>query len=503
MTTPRQHSALSEEAARELIARKLDATLFVEAGAGSGKTSSLVTRIVEIIRTGASDLDGVAAITFTEASSMDLKLRLRSALNDEMASWESDEVASRRIQDALDHLDEAMISTIHGFCHRLLAEHPIEAGLPPRVEVLDEVRQSLSWRDEWSSLLDRLGDAEAMRALFGAATAIGVTPAHLHLLAREANEAWDRCGETDVDASFVLATIGDLVEQGSRAVIAGLEQALALQGYCLDPADKLLARLGELESLLHTLSSTGAGGRQAGWDRRLAALASSRPSLRASRLGRKGEWTCDIALVRSCLKAAEDAQVQAMSAVTDVLLRALVEVFDVAARRSARSRREAGTLSFHDLIVLARDLLLQDPTILARVRRRIRYLLIDEFQDTDPLQLEIAAMIGADASQVQTAHLGEGAPPVSDGNGRLFFVGDPKQSIYHFRGADLAAYELARPLCRVRTDRPDVQFPVGSRNLRLHQRMLRSAPWRGFPSFAGREAAWRNRAASTTPRRRP
>ena len=444
MTVPRRHAALSEEAAREMIARNLDTTLFVEAGAGSGKTSSLIARIVEIIRTGACDLDGIAAITFTEASSMELKLRLRGALGAEMALMESDESASRRLQDALDHLDEAMITTIHGFCQRLLAEHPIEAGLPPRIEVLDEVRQGLFWRAEWSSLLDRLGDDEAMRGLFGAAATIGITPAHPHLLAREAAEAWDRCAETEVDAPSILLDIARLVEEGCGAVASGLEQALAMQGYCLDPSDRLLARLGELDGLSRVLSSPGAPGHQGGWDRRLAALASSRQSLKASRLGQKGAWACDIALVRSCLKAAEDAQAQAMSAVTDLVLRALLAIFDGAARRWARSRQEAGTLVFHDLIVLARDLLRQDPEVLARVRRRIRYLLIDEFQDTDPLQLEIAAMIGADGSYGQSAHLEEGSRPAREGHGRLFFVGDPKQSIYHFRGADLAAYELAR-----------------------------------------------------------
>jgi ATP-dependent exoDNAse (exonuclease V) beta subunit len=110
-----------------------------------------------------------------------------------------------------------------------------------------------------------------------------------------------------------------------------------------------------------------------------------------------------------------------------------VATFDVFAREAARDRRVNGKLNFHDLLVLARDLLRDHPEVLASVRHELKFLLVDEFQDTDPLQLEIVELIGSGS-----AHLKPGDP------GRLFFVGDPKQSIYRFRGADLASYEGAR-----------------------------------------------------------
>ncbi len=430
---------LADSAARHTIEYRLDSTLFVEAGAGSGKTTALVSRIVQLLRSGACGLEDLAAITFTEAAALELKVRVRSELTS-LANRGRDGAERRRVQDALDHLDEAAISTIHGFCQRLLAEHPIEAGLPPRIEILDEVRQSLAWREHWSAVLDRLGEDEGMRQLFGVASVVGVTPAHLQDLAKEVSEEWDRCATAGPDVPAVLAIVAAAVDRGTADVLASLEGALALEPHCTDPGDVLLLRLREARDLQVLLSGSdegedededfAAGGRAAGGgvagDPRLAVLAAQQPSLRIGNAGQKGAWACDVDEVRGHLSDAREARSRAVAEVADAVLPALVATFDVVALEAAAARRAAGTLVFHDLLVLARDLLAENPGVLARVRGKLRYLLIDEFQDTDPLQLEIAELIG-----------GKDA-------GRLFFVGDPKQSIYRFRGADLAAYEVAR-----------------------------------------------------------
>jgi ATP-dependent exoDNAse (exonuclease V) beta subunit len=438
---------LADSAARHTIEYRLDSTLFVEAGAGSGKTTALVSRIVQLLRSGACGLEDLAAITFTEAAALELKVRVRSELTS-LANRGRDGAERRRVQDALEHLDEAAISTIHGFCQRLLAEHPIEAGLPPRIEILDEVRQSLAWREHWSAVLDRLGEDEGMRQLFGVASVVGVTPAHLQDLAKEVSEEWDGCATAGPDVPAVLATVAGALDRGTADVLASLEAALALEPHCTDPGDALLVRLREASDLQVLLSGSdededegsdggrggrggrGGGGRGTGGgvagDPRLAVLAAPQPSLRIGNAGQKGAWTCDVDEVRGHLSDAREARSRAVAEVADAVLPALVVTFDVVAREAAAARRAAGSLAFHDLLVLARDLLAENPGVLARVRGKLRYLLIDEFQDTDPLQLEIAELIGGTDA------------------GRLFFVGDPKQSIYRFRGADLAAYEVAR-----------------------------------------------------------
>jgi ATP-dependent exoDNAse (exonuclease V) beta subunit len=427
---------LADAASRHTIEYRLDSTLFVEAGAGSGKTTALVSRIVQLLRSGACSLDSLAAITFTEAAALELRVRVRQSLTD-LAEHGRDTLERDRAKSALGHLDEAAISTIHGFCQRLLAEHPIEARLPPRIEILDEVRQSVAWRAHWFALLDGLGQHEDMRRLFGAAALVGVTPAHLELLAREAGEEWDRCGRTGADLPVVLAAVGAAIERGTATVVSSVGRALELESLCTDPEDRLLARLRAARDLRDQLTTAGSDGATPAAEDRLAVLAGNWLSIKGANTGNKGSWSCDIDDVRGLLEEADEARQGVVSEVCDVVLPALVATFDIAAREAAAARRAAGTLVFHDLLVLARDLLLEAPAALEDVRRKVRFLLVDEFQDTDPLQLEITELIGGGRPRRPGMHAEVEA-------GRLFFVGDPKQSIYRFRGADLVSYEAAR-----------------------------------------------------------
>ncbi len=130
-------AGLVDARAREVIAGELDLTLFVEAGAGSGKTEALVGRIVALLEAGRAPVTGVAAITFTEAAAAELRIRVREELEKSVGAAGGEKAAL--LAEALAHIDEAPISTIHGFCRRILSAHPVEAGLPPRFEVLDEV----------------------------------------------------------------------------------------------------------------------------------------------------------------------------------------------------------------------------------------------------------------------------------------------------------------------------------------------------------------------------
>ena len=151
MTTP-----LADAEARRRIREDLDATLFVEAAAGTGKTTALVERIVALLCAGRAELASLAAVTFTEKAAGEMKLRLRAEIEraraaltepDERARLErarSDERA--RLERALGQLEVARISTIHGFCGDLLRERPVEAGVDPLFEVAPE--------DESGRLLD-------------------------------------------------------------------------------------------------------------------------------------------------------------------------------------------------------------------------------------------------------------------------------------------------------------------------------------------------------------
>jgi len=130
---------LPDQRERDLIATALDRTLVVEAAAGTGKTTALVNRIVNVIRSGV-DVDQIVAVTFTEKAAGELKLKLRERIEQERRSAraQSDAATVAAFERALGHLEEAHVSTIHTFCGDLLRERPVEARIDPLFVVLSE-----------------------------------------------------------------------------------------------------------------------------------------------------------------------------------------------------------------------------------------------------------------------------------------------------------------------------------------------------------------------------
>src|SRR5438045_6504263 len=130
----------SEKGDRDLIGTALDDTLIVEAAAGTGKTTELVRRIVRVIQTGRAEVTEIVAVTFTEKAAGELKLRLREALEEARGGSVSESAERDRLDRALGRLEEAQVSTIHGFCADLLRERPVEARIDPLFKVLTEAK---------------------------------------------------------------------------------------------------------------------------------------------------------------------------------------------------------------------------------------------------------------------------------------------------------------------------------------------------------------------------
>ena len=141
---------------RDRIRHDIATNLFVEAGAGAGKTTSLVSRIVELVRFGVG-IGSIAAITFTEKAAADLRHRLRQELRHE-SERTAGSLQQALFEGALDDLDHAPIGTLHAFARRLLTEFPVAAGLPPGFTVLDELESNLAFEERWEDLLERLLD---------------------------------------------------------------------------------------------------------------------------------------------------------------------------------------------------------------------------------------------------------------------------------------------------------------------------------------------------------
>ena len=151
--------ALADQADREQIATALDDTLIVEAAAGTGKTTELVRRIVRVIETGRAEVTGIVAVTFTEKAAGELKLRLREALEEARGNSASESAQRGRLDRALGRLEEAQVSTIHGFCADLLRERPVEARIDPLFTVLTEAQAIRLYNEGFHQWLEgRLAD---------------------------------------------------------------------------------------------------------------------------------------------------------------------------------------------------------------------------------------------------------------------------------------------------------------------------------------------------------
>ena len=417
--SPTANGDLPDQSARDEIATVLDRTLFVEAGAGSGKTRALVDRVESLIAAGV-EIDHIAAITFTEKAAAELRDRIRHRLESPSSQLGAASLAARQ------QLDGAAVGTLHAFAQRILGEFPVEAGLPPGVEVLDEIGSQIEFETRWRGLLDRLLEDNAVGHSLLVLELSGVRIDHLRSLAIALGANWD----------LVEEHLGHLVDPPQPAntndVLSALTTTLELRSHCTNGDDLLLARLDELAHL-------GAALTNADELDRLEAVAAIEARSKVGNVGAKGNWSCSVADVRdavvivrtACERVRERAARSALDHVVSVLAQFTLEAAD--------ERQKSGRLEFHDLLVLARRLLRDSQNgsyVRYELRQRYRYLLLDEFQDTDPIQIELAILLASAVDHVGSTPWTE----IDVEPGRLFFVGDPKQSIYRFRRADIATF---------------------------------------------------------------
>ena len=443
-----------DQQARLRAMTELGTTLLVEAGAGTGKTRILVERFINCLRAGAP-LSAVVAITFTEKAAGDLRERLTARLEKLLAgdlagSPQLDATERERLVLALDDIDTAAVSTIHSFAGRLLRERPVEAGVDPAFRQLDELGSELLltrlWRDWLEAAGDESGPVPGKQALADALGA-GVTLTSIQTVAAE--HFGRRHGLAADSAPPTFDATAALDELGSWA---GPLRAATTS--CLDREDKLCSGIYRLADAIEGLVDSDPA--DAGWQ--IVAAAQKRTSFGAKAAGQQGNWPGG---KDDPLSAREEA-FAAVAAAADRFKEYLAGLTGAAALGfcafASRRQLEAGVLDFDDLLGRARDLLagrtLSTPEA-RRVReyfqKKYRYLLVDEFQDTDPLQVEIVMLLAAadpGVSDWQTVRLTPG---------KLFLVGDPKQSIYRFRNADIAIFQRVKRLIRAQGDVLEIQ----------------------------------------------
>ena len=424
-----------DRVATDRIRTALDETLFVEAGAGSGKTRALVDRVMALLLDAGEPLGAIAAITFTEKAAAELRDRVRHRLDSVAAGARSDhdDAVLAVCQAALDELDGAAIGTLHSFAQRILSEHPVEAGLPPRVEVLDEVASMVAFDDRWTEFVDDLLDDPALARPILLLTATGVRITALREIALSFNQNWDLVAER------APAEAPDPPEWESRlrAIVDSVEQACKEQANCTEDDDPLCRLLREWEQWVQQMrTAPDESARLA-----LTRVEGGRPKASPNGKGAKPRWTkgYDLPALRAQLKdLMEQCDVMANEVTHAALERIAVELRHFTLR-AAEHRRRDGRLEFHDLLVMARQVLRdphQGPAVRGALYDRYHRLLLDEFQDTDPIQVELAVLV----TSADPAAGGKPWQEIEPSPGRLFFVGDPKQSIYRFRRADIALF---------------------------------------------------------------
>ena len=420
--------------ARKTIGEDLGATLFVEASAGTGKTTSLVQRVTNLVATGTTTLDRVAAITFTEAAAAELRDRIRAELEKASGDDQREQVERDRCHQGIVDLDQADISTLHSFAGGLLRERPLEAGLPPSFETSDEILAGIKFEEEWRDWLDRHLDGETdLAPQLALALTLGLTLNHLRTIAREFHQNYSDLPDVDFLApdnrpAAAIETILDAAPELER-----------LCAYSKNGADDPL--YVHVQSRLAVIGNRPVATTSLSDDYRF--LLGLLP-LRQSR-GRQGDWETDPDTGRNACAALKDILAdlhrQASEEIETARRAALMPILEDLRQTAldyARQRRAEGRAEFHDLLVWARELLRDNADVRDYFCNRYTHLLIDEAQDTDPIQAEIAMLLAGPAH----AETSDPHPPipwhqVSPEPGKLFVVGDPKQSIYRFRRADV------------------------------------------------------------------
>ena len=272
-----------DAAARERIGGDLDRTLVVEAGAGTGKTQSLIERIVSLISRGEATLDRVAAITFTRSAASELRDRVRSELEGRSGASQTPEAERGLLERALEEIDYAAIQTIDSFALSLLRERPLEAGLPPVITPLDEIEAELAFRDEWSAWLDRELEGDGP---FAGAVTDAVRLGLPDPVGRLYDVVWSFHQNRDLIGAAALTSKGDAPRIAAQRVVAAMPELQALLTHAPGGDDKLEPEVRDVLDFAREL-------RAAGPDTDEATMLLAERAWSRRRLGRKGSWGSD------------------------------------------------------------------------------------------------------------------------------------------------------------------------------------------------------------------
>ena len=429
------------------IVDDLDSNLIIEAGAGTGKTYALVSRVVALVKTGYK-MQNIVAITFTEAAAAELSERIRARLEqllddnhpgnaDDLLAQDLTDEARKRIQTAAAELDQATIQTIHSFAAQLLRELPLDANLPPGWSTLDEVEAARHFDDKWDEWLEwalgkDIGESPDRSEL---------QPCLMKLIESDIGIGqWQKVAKLFANNADRLASDASIPDGNLRVICENALQILnECQPACSNQSDTLYGHLVRCINAAEAVLEVA--------DQPLTAaklLANGEIAFPSARGGVARNWDIDTQQIRDVInqqvRPAVSAAVRRAPLVKELipLLRNLRRRF---ASEYEAGRKAEGVATFNDLLAWARDLLRDSASSRQHFQKKYTHILIDEFQDTDPLQAEIAFFLAAGPDAAIGQQPWHTLPL---GPGKLFVVGDDKQSIYRFRSADIGVSQRVK-----------------------------------------------------------
>jgi ATP-dependent helicase/nuclease subunit A len=426
---------LADSQDRLLAETTWDRNVVVVAGAGTGKTTILVNRILNLLLREPNPLTitEIVALTFTNKAATEMKQRLRLQLlrlteqdDDMIATFLtryhlSAEQVGERARAALEQMEKAQIGTLHSFAAQLLRLHPLESELDPLFQEDEGSRFKELFHSSWDRWLDdELGSAgpqhDRWRRVLAGTTlddlqqftaALAGDFVDLNELERQCRSLFlegalrDWVAATHDRAATLLAAQDRPKRRKAEQMLAAAVQSLAV---LLERGPPGLAHVSQDE---RTVLEKDLGKAPAGWD---AAAFQEAASI--------------IGLAQQLLTV-DQSYFQEVVTLVRPFLHQVRHHFLI-----------SGWIAFDGLLARAKTLLRDHPAVRARIKQTYRAILVDEFQDTDPVQYEIILYLGEREGSHQTAWQDVELEP-----GKLFIVGDPKQSIYAFRRADIEAFE--------------------------------------------------------------
>lgn len=410
---------------RRRIEEDLGTCLLVEAAAGTGKTTSLVGRMIALIREGICDIEHLAAVTFTRKAAAELRARFQLEL--ERTAQMADGAGQARLADALAKLNRCYVGTIHSFCAKLLRERPIEAGVDLAFRELEEAEDELLRASAWSEFVAGLftEDDGTLQELNDLGLKIAqLRPTFLAFAEYPDVDAWptgevelgDLSGAVRKLKSYLahMATLVDTFpsDRGTDTLMTAYERLVRLARHRnLDRPADLLELLEACKPNQKTTQKYWPGGAKQG----------------------KAESERWVAFATGVAQPLVERWRQKRYALVIRIMQRAVAVYD-------RVRARSGCLNYQDLLLQTARLLRDKPAVRRYFRERFTHLLVDEFQDTDPVQAQIMLLLTASDPKEQNWRKCRPVP------GSLFVVGDPKQSIYRFRRADIVTYNQVKEI---------------------------------------------------------